>query len=290
MKRILVPVDFSTHTNVSCRYAIDISRSARTEIILFHSFFDQFYYSDGGFSTGFESGIMMTDEIILDLYKQKEKKLNDLVEELTSNLNEEVTSNITISCRMESGNPEVQIIHALEQLNPDLIVMGSSGMGKKGILAGSVARRIIDSTQIPVIAVPEMEKNPVLKNIAYMTTFNPGDVQVIQEIDRILSAFQVNIFCLHLTGSDPDAAALMKMNSLSDNQAVKNFEGRISFHVLENDQEKETLQNFISSNQISLIAFIPRKRNIFKNLFYQGITRNDLFQTQIPILAVRPVK
>jgi hypothetical protein len=78
------------------------------------------------------------------------------------------------------------------------------------------------------------------------------------------------------------------MNSLSDEERMKDFDGRISFHLLENDHEKETLLNFIHDNQISLIAFIPHKRNIFRNLFYQGITKEDLFQTRIPIMAVRP--
>jgi nucleotide-binding universal stress UspA family protein len=290
MKRILVPVDFSSHTDISCRYAIHLAEAGDTEIVLFHSFFDQFYYSDGGFSTGFESGILMTDEIILDLYKQKEKKLLELAEDLISGINPERRKKIRFTCRMESGNPEVQIIHAIDQLNPGLIVMGSGGMGKKSLMSGSVARRIIDGTKIPVpvIAVPESNEVPDIKNVAYMTTFDQHDPGVIQSIFNILAYFRIEVFCLHLTGSDPDPAAQMKMNSLSGEEALKTFDGRISFHVLENDREKETLQHFIAENQISLISFIPHKRNIFRNLFYQGITKEDLFQTRIPIMAVRP--
>jgi len=287
MKRILVPVDFSQHTNISCRYAIEFANTADSEIILFYSFFDQFFYTDGGFTTGFESGVMMTDEIILDLYKQKELKLQELAKELKGSLENEKNINIEISTRIESGNPELQIIRILEQMKPDLVVMGSGGMGRKGLLAGSVARRIIDSASIPVVAIPELDHIRPVRNIAYMTTFDPDDFRVILKIEDLLSAFRVNIFCVHLAGSDPDPKALLKMNSLSDNQELNELEGRISFHVLENDREEETLQNFISENQISLIAFIPHKRNLFRNLFYHGITREDLFQMQIPIMAVK---
>jgi len=287
MKRILVPVDFSHHTDISCRYAIELAPPADSEIILFYSFFDQFFYTDGGFATGFESGVMMTDEIILDLFKQKELKLQELVKELKSLMEQDDKMNIEISSRIESGNPEVQIIRILEQMKPDLVVMGSGGMGRKGLLAGSVARRIIDSASIPVVAVPELDRVQKVRNIAYMTTFNPGDFRVILKIEDLLSTFRVNIFCVHLAGSDPDPKALLKMNSLSDNQELSRLEGRISFHVLENDREEETLQNFVTENQIGLVAFIPHKRNLFRNLFYHGITREDLFQMQIPIMAVK---
>jgi len=290
MKRILVPVDFSTHTNISCRYALQIAVASGAEIILFHSFFDQFYYSDGGMSTGFESGILMTDEIILDFYKQKEKKLHELAAALNSSLSEVKSAGVNISCLMESGNPEVQILSAIGQLSPDLIIMGSGGMGKKGLMAGSVARRIIDHTEIPVIAIPEQGKLPEIKNVAYMTTFDPDDIKVIANIEALLAPFSVKIFFLHLSQSDPDPEAQQNMDRLRENQALKTFEGRISFHLSAYYRDKEYLQNFMSENQISLIAFIPHKRNIFKNLFYQGITREDLFQTSIPIMAVRPVQ
>jgi nucleotide-binding universal stress UspA family protein len=288
MKKILVPVDFSTHTNISCEYALQISKASGAEIILFHSFFDQFYYSDGGLSTGFESGIMMTDELILDFYKQKERKLHELAGELRMILAREEKMELKIKCRMESGNPEVQIIRAIDDLKPDVIVMGSGGMGKKGMMAGSVARRIINHTSIPVIAVPDMDRFVEINNIAYMTAFDPDDMTVLPQINTMLSCFRPNIFCLHLLKNETEGESLKKLNDLEGNKALKDLEGKISFHTLKNDHRKETVKHFIAVHQIGLVAFIPHKRNVFQNLFYQGITREELFQMQIPIMAVRP--
>jgi nucleotide-binding universal stress UspA family protein len=290
MKRILVPVDFSPHTGISCKYALHIAQGTGAEIILFHSFFDQLYYSDGGFTTGFESGIILTDEIILDFYKQKESKLNGIAEELRSSIAQPDKSGMKVSYRMESGDPEVQIINAIEQLRPDLIVMGSGGMGKKRMLSGSVARRIIDSTDIPVIAVPHLEKAHPINNVVYMTTFDPADIELIPEIDMSLSAFMVNIFCVHILRENTRTQAKLKITNLSENQSLNKLEGRISFHILNDDNDEESLRRFINENKIDLIAFIPHKRTVLKNIFYQGLTREDLFLTHIPIMAIKPIK
>jgi nucleotide-binding universal stress UspA family protein len=288
MKRILVPVDFSAHTDISCQYALQMAFITGAEIILFHSFSDQFYYSDGGLSTGFESGLMMNDEIIMDLYNQKKTRLDRIAKELTGRILKNDMPGIEISCRMDSGDPELQILQVTKEINPDLIVMGSGGIGKKGLLAGSVARSIIDHTEIPVIAVPDVKKIPVLKNIAYMTTFDLADLNVIPGIDALLSSFTVNIYCLHLTKNNLLSENTEKMKVHSEKLAPINHDGRISFHVLAIDHEEEILQNFLADNQIGLICFIPHKRHMFEDLFYQGIKKEDLFETRIPILAVRP--
>jgi nucleotide-binding universal stress UspA family protein len=290
MQRILVPVDFSSHTGMSCQYALSIAKITGAEIILFHSFFDQLYFSDGGFNTGFESGIMLTDEIILDFYKQKESKLRSIAEELQASILQHDKSGMKISYRMESGDPEVQIMNAITQLNPGLIIMGSGGMGKKGLLSGSVARRIIDHTKIPVIAVPDLKAAPSISRVVYMTTFNEADTDIILKIDSILSNFHVNISCLHLLKDDNKADAKQKIEHLSKNQLLKKLEGRISFHILDTEHQQVTLRKFIEKHKIDLIAFIPHKRNILKNIFYKGITREDLFLTRTPIMAIKPIQ
>ena len=290
MKKILVPVDFSSHSEISCQYALSVAKASGAEIILFHSFFDQLYFSDGGINTGFESGIMLTDEIILDFYKQKERQLKDIAEALQADIAQPDKSGMKVSYRMESGAPEVQIINAIRQLKPDLIIMGSGGMGKKGLLSGSVARKIINHAEIPVIAVPGIDVLPAISNIAYMTTFNPADCDVILKIDAILSPLRVNFFCLHLIKDDNYMDVKRSMDNLSEEQALKSLKGRITYNILDSYHQKDTLHDFLEVHHIDLIAFIPHKRNILKNIFYQGITKEDLFLTHTPIMALKPIQ
>jgi nucleotide-binding universal stress UspA family protein len=289
MKMTIVPVDFSDHTEISCRYALALAISEGAGIVLFHSFFDQLYFSDGGLNTGFESGIMLTDEIIMDFYKQKELKLNQLKEKLLEEAHREYHSSVEISCRMESGDPEVQILNAIKEIEPDLIVMGSGGMGKKGLLSGSVARHLIDNTSVPVIAVPGMSGLLPVKHVIYMTAFDDADRNVIYKIDEVLKKQGVKIHCLHLVHGESKLMAEKKMIDLSSSPLSKEFEGRISFHIIENKDYRECLNDFIKSNDIGLIAFIPHRRNIFRNIFYQGISKKDLFLTNIPVMAIKPL-
>jgi nucleotide-binding universal stress UspA family protein len=290
LKRILVPVDFSSHTGISCHYARAIAETTGAEIILFHSFFDQLYYSGAGFNSGgFESGIMLTDEIILDFQKQKESRLQELAGELKSSLSGPGKSNVNVACHMGIGDPEVQILQAIEEFVPDLIILGSGGMGKKRLLSGSVARRIMNTVNIPVMAIPDMDQAAPIRNVVYMTTFEPSDKDIIVRIDSLLKNFQVNFFCLHLSDENDSAISKQKMNDFAGSQMPETLQGRISFHVLDDENQEEALRIFLEEQKTDLVSFIPHKRNILKTIVFQGLTKEDLFLTRIPILAVKPV-
>jgi nucleotide-binding universal stress UspA family protein len=288
MKSILVPVDFSVHTHVYCQYALLIAKETGAGITLFHSFFDQVYISDAGFNAGFESGMVLTDEIMLDKHSQKENLLSELAEEMLSSLKEQGANGIKVEYMISNGDPEVQIIEAVRQLEPDLIIMGSSGLGRKRWLTGSVAKKIINHVNIPVIAVPELDEAPSVKNLAYMTNFDPSDHEVITELESILATFRVNIFCIHLTDDSESVNPQQEMDKLSGNLSHRYFKNRISFHILSAEDNQEPLRIFMDENKIDILAFIPHKRNIFKNLVFQGLTKEDLFLFRIPVMAIKP--
>ena len=61
---------------------------------------------------------------------------------------------------VERGNPVEQIIKNAEELNCDLIVMGTHGQGTLAdVMLGSTARRVIRRVKMPVLVVhlPETE-------------------------------------------------------------------------------------------------------------------------------------
>jgi nucleotide-binding universal stress UspA family protein len=288
MKRILVPVDFSDNTDHACRFALTMAGKTGAEIMLFHSFFDQLYFTDGGFSTNFESGVMLSDEIILDFYRQKEAKLNEIAGEMRQAMAAGTGSGLRISTHMESGDPEVQILKIVEKLKPDLIIMGSSGMGKKSRLSGSVARRVMEHIDVPVIAVADTDVTQTISNIAYMTPFCPDDSAVIRRMGDLLADFNINLFCLHLAESETTPETEARLKSLAEEASLSMPDSRISHHILKHTQDPAELRTFMEEFSIDLIAFIPHKRSFLKNLFYQGLTKADLFLTRIPVMAIKP--
>jgi nucleotide-binding universal stress UspA family protein len=286
MKKILVPVDFSDHTRVSCAYAAEFARATGAEIILFHSFFEQVYFSDGGFATGFESGIMLTDEIIHDFYEQKKEQLNKLADKIKAPEEAGADSVIKVTAMIETGDPQAQILSAIDNIAPDLVIMGSSGLGKKGFLLGSVAKRIMNHTETPVMAIPDINVVKEFKNILYVTDFEQEDLAALQKISQLFKKFGSTCHCLHLDVNDKDRGAEIQMVELSRNKFFEDIMEKYRFNVLPCHNAQECLKEYIDKNEIDLIAFIPHKKNFLSIFSRQDLTKEDLFETGLPILGV----
>jgi nucleotide-binding universal stress UspA family protein len=287
MDKILVPVDFSDHTGISCAYAVELAKRTGAEIVLLHSFFEQIYFSDGGFATGFESGIMLTDEIILDFYKQKQDQLQELAGKLKEEHKKDNDSPLKITPIIETGDPQVQIITAIGKFNPDLVIMGSSGMGKKSFLSGSVCKKIMDHSDTPILAIPGAHEVKGFKNILYVTDIEQDDIKAINKLYDLFTEFNCHIHCLHMNvdSKDKDSEALMK--ELSENKGKKNPPERNKFHVEMCKDAKTSILDYIKRNEIELIAFIPHKKNFFSIFSHQDLTKEDLFDTGLPILGIQ---
>jgi nucleotide-binding universal stress UspA family protein len=286
MEKILVPVDFSDHTSISCNYAIELSKVTHAEIILFHSFFEQIYFSDGGFATGFESGIMLTDEIILDFYKQKEKQLNDLANKIRNNTRNTEGSPINVTAMIETGDPQIQILNIITKISPDLVIMGSSGLGKKGFLSGSVSKRVIDHSQTPSMAIPENTRAKQPRNILYVTDIEQNDVGALKKLAHLFTDFKCEFHCLHLNVNDKDSDSENQMLELSKKDFFQDSIEGYTFKILSCHHPRRSLIEYITENEIDLIAFIPHRKNFFSIFTRQDLSKEDLFETGLPILAV----
>ncbi|MDZ7740254.1 MAG: universal stress protein [Bacteroidota bacterium] len=75
------------------------------------------------------------------------------------------------------------------------------------------------------------------------------------------------------------------MNAIKDHFTEQVGEGQLSCNLIDSKDISEDIENYVKENSIDLIAFLSHKRNIFKRLFTSKITKKDLFQANIPLLA-----
>jgi nucleotide-binding universal stress UspA family protein len=65
------------------------------------------------------------------------------------------------------------------------------------------------------------------------------------------------------------------------------FKGEnIEFHIIENDDVKQTILNFTKSYEIDLLAMLNYKRGFFEELFRQSLTQKLSYHLQVPLLAI----
>lgn len=286
MKKILVPIDFSENTERSCQYALQIGKKFGSEIRLFHSYFDQIIVSDSSFPTGVDTDTMLNEQLLRDIEQRAKEDIVNLQSELIEQLKKENIHNVKIVYTLKGGDPESEIVDECEDYRPDLVVMGSSGRGRKSILTGSVSKKVMRNADVPVLAIPENYTYKGIKNVMYMTDFGGPDRELLNKLMKLLKDFDVHIHCIHLNVHDKRRADNeQKMQSIKSHFSAEAEKGMISCNLIGSKDISEDIENFVKENSIDLIAFLSHKRNVFQRLFTSKITKKDLFQADIPLLA-----
>ena len=286
MKAILIPIDFSDGSMMSCKYAIHLAGDRPTKIVLLHIYPDQLMIPDSSFPAGIDTDTFLNNDFIVELRKQAVKNMLDFSKDVKSYLKNKNIKHIELDQKVTGGDPYWELHSIATIIIPELIVMGTHGDGKKGFLEGSMTEHIMNKLDIPVLAVPESVDTLRIQNIMYATNYSENDYNKIKTLLNIFRHPESNINIVHFELKGKAHENTNKMNALRNAVKVEFFDRNISFHTIDSDKKSTALKAFTSEYGINVIAFIAHKSNIFKNLFSSEIHKKDFFKLEIPMLAL----
>mgnify|MGYP001048109038 FL=1 len=270
MKTILVPTDFSDNALNAFKYALEMAGSDK-EFVLMNA-----YHSPNAGTGGML--VSITDM----LKKESQKDMKALIKGIKKQFGE------SLNLRGESIHGE--LLEAIEYITKnqeiDIVVMGTQGAsGLKQALIGSNTEKAIREAKVPVIAVPEKGKYDGYDDIVFATDMKEiKDANIMESMLTIAKKFQAKIYILYVIkeGTEPNIdedVARLNLDSY--------FEGiDHSYHVVFNDDIEEGINGFIKEVNADLLSMIPRKVSFFDRLFKKSITKQCVYHTKVPLLAI----
>ena len=141
MKKILVPVDFNPLATAALRHAAQLAAPSGAEIIV--------VYADT-FDPPAEFTAGQTSTIAAAIEDSRRKT----AEELDRYAHEHVPETLAMQTEVREALPVEGILAAIEEHQPDLVVMGTHGRGRLSrLLFGSVAQNVLRATKVPVVTI-----------------------------------------------------------------------------------------------------------------------------------------
>jgi nucleotide-binding universal stress UspA family protein len=291
MKKILVPVDFSDHANITCTYALEYAKFFPSELLLYHTYFDQIVIADSSFPDTIDMNTMYNEELMKEILHQSEKKLNELESKLQTKIKNDKIDGVTVRTEVTGGAVESELREICENYQPDLVVIGNKGEGKNISIWGRISTYLVNHIESPVLMIPEIRGFLGFTNIMVGVDLDEGNKSLIERVLTLFDTIPVNLHCVHfLVPRKHKKEEKERFLVLKEHFIRKESRGKISFEMIEiGEDNQKAIDTYIKEHNIQLIAFQPHKRSIFYTLFTANITKKNLFATNIPLLAM-PVK
>lgn len=286
LRKILVPVDFSEPSQNAARYAVMLAAKYGAQVKLLHVFnspvVDMIPFTD---VASIQIDFDMSYHLLYNSAKEKLLKFHSDLVQFASHMG---YNNVQIGYTLREGNASYGIIEASKRYKPGIIVMGTKGEGFKSTeLVGSVATEVSDETHIPLLVIPEkavLKGVDDVKRVLYITNFDSSDNLSIRKLLRIISPFQVELHCLHITDKPESPGIKALMASTSD--YISSVAPSLGFtcSIISGREHEKSLNDYVKNNQISLVALTSLKRSLLFKLFNPSLAKRMIYHSEVPVL------
>ena len=140
IKNILVPVDFSPHSDHALDYAVGLAKRFGAKVHVLHA-----YHVPVPIAT--PDQIAIPRDFFTSIRDAASKRLKQAADKLAA-------EGVKVETHLTEMLPATAVVEAAGRLHADLIVMGTRGLtGLKHVLLGSVAERTLRTAPCPVLTV-----------------------------------------------------------------------------------------------------------------------------------------
>jgi nucleotide-binding universal stress UspA family protein len=149
IQKILVPIDFSDHSQKAVRYGVAIARDHKAELFILHVINQRIIDAVQEMSIrGYEGNFVQL----------MEKMIADRETDLQNFVPPDWRSGLEVELHITKGKPATEIIDFAKRKQVDLIVLGTQGRSPLvSALLGSAARAVVDHAPCPVLVVRPTE-------------------------------------------------------------------------------------------------------------------------------------
>lgn len=263
--KIILATDFSKENQMLVPYALDLLKNAGGTIILFHAYMDHYEINDAK--------------------THAEVSMKESVEFLNAEIAKQGLSGIEIVPVLIEGYPKEELLRLTREIQPDLVLMGTRGRGRKGFLEGSMSKSLMSKSPVPLLSIHEEYHYKPNNEVLYVTNFDKKDATYIAKIFEILKPYRLHLHVVSFVMDGEPSKAAKEMKALEETLKYMKLNGDICYKLVYNSSPRDAMKAYCLENNISLAAFIPHRKHIYHLFFKDKVTKNDFFDLHIPLLT-----
>lgn len=280
IQKILVPYDFSETSELALEHASFMAKLLKAELTLLH------VVESYSFTSAISNAFSKTQR---DFESKVESSANENLQQIANNLHHK--DGIKVNIRTDVGKIYKTIISVGEEIDTDIIIMGTHGVsGVQELLIGSNAFRVVSAASCPVITVQTHARKIGFKDI-------------ILPIDNSKESRQKVIHAIEIAKHYNSVIHIAGIVTMSDLELQRRFEVKI--HQVKEFIEKHeipfTVKMFKGDNiatismdyayeiNADLILIMTEQEINSTGLLMGSFAQQIVNHSKVPVLTVRPL-
>ncbi|PRX44076.1 universal stress protein [Salegentibacter salegens] len=277
MRKIILPTDFSENAYNALRFACQLFKYEKSEIILLNTYADKVYTDEN----------LLSKELIDELKAVTRAKAEMVLKEISSKVHDEFCNpRHSVRSIAAFGDLVDEVNSLVNSENADLVIMGTRGATNDRDLGfGSNTLLVLKYVQCPVLAIPANFNYQEPKNILFPTNFLiPYQKRELKIVGEIARDFKSIIHFLYLS-KHKATSARQKDNLEFLKQQFYNI--RLEEHQSDELQKEKAIEEFIAANKIDLLVMVNSRHTYLEDMLLTSTIDKVGLQPKVPLLALQ---
>lgn len=275
MKKIIIPVDFSKHSEYALETAAALAKKHGAELIVMH----MLELSDSIFSTTSSQKNEETHFMIMVAKKNFEEFLDkSYLEELT------------VTPMIKHHKVLKEVSEVASSVKADLIVIGSRGHSDfDGIFTGSNTEKVVRYSTTPVLVVKSKPKSVDFNHAVLAIDFNENSISPVKNALELLNQLAKKVTLLHINlpnlgflSTDEihdQVEEFLKLGKLED------IRGSVDFTADHNVEDG--VRNYAKRENADALAIITHGRTGINHFFGGSISEDLVNHSKLPVVTFK---
>lgn len=276
MKKILVPVDFSTPSENALKVAAELAKRNNSELHILHVIeLAESLFGSEQFN--------VNDEQIIFFMKMAKERFDKF-------LQKDYLKGIDVKDHVEPGSTALAIRDVVSDNDIDLIIMGSSGVsGIEEIIIGSNTEKVVRYSEVPVLVVKNEIKNISIKTVVFASDFELENLEPYKKAKKFADSFDAKMHMLYVNLPGNQFSSTLEIQEqmrvfLNKVQMPLNKE---NIEIFNDYTIEQGVLNGAERLKADLIIIPTHGRKGLSHFFNGSISEDVVNHSQIPVLTLK---
>ena len=276
MKKIIVPIDFSEHSEYALKTAAKLAKKYDAELLALH----MLEMSDIMLSA---SDGLQNQKAVFFL-QLAEKKFNDF-------LKKDYLENVKVTPIIKHFKVFSEVNDAAMKNDADLIVMGSHGTsGLKGLFVGSNTERVVRNADIPVLVVKNNVMNVNFDVVTFACDFSEENVESYLKAKRLFDKMNSKVYMVYVNLPNDKFKSTLEIEKRVVNfftKAESNLNKMKDVHYVSDYSVEEGVLTFSNKIGADLIAVPTHGRKGLSHFFEGSVGEDVANHSTLPVITFK---
>ena len=272
MKKIIVPVDFSSTAANAAEFAGNLAIFYGADIWLYHTY---------------EIPVAVGEVTypLFDIPEMQQAAAHEL-EMVKETLQGKLRSNIIINTKVEMVLLTDGLAELCDSLHPDLVVMGLSGKDAlTKLIVGSNTIKIIHELKYPVLVVPPKAVFEPVRKIGFACDYKQiKESTPVDLLKKIINDFNAELHIINVDFHDRHFTPDVMNESFVIRDLFKDM--NVLYESIESENVTDGVNDYADKSGLDWIALIPKKHTMLQKIFSRSHAKDFLYHTHLPVLCV----